>query len=50
MRTRPTVFVMGLDGLGWVADHPDHEALAITIDGRVVWTAGMDRYLASAAA
>ena len=42
-------FVMGLDGLGWVAAHPDHEALAITIDGRLVRTAGVDRYLASAA-
>ena len=42
-------FVMGLDGLGWVAAQPEHDALAITIDGRVVRTAGMDRYLASAA-
>ena len=32
---------------GWRA-HPDHEALAITDDGRVVWTEGMARYLASA--
>lgn len=42
-------FVMGLDGLVWVARHGDHEALAITTDDRVVWTAGMDPYLASAA-
>ena len=42
-------FVMGLDGLAWVARHRDHEALAITTDDRVVWTAGLDRYLASAA-
>ena len=42
-------FVMGIDGLGWVADRPDHEAMAITTDGRLVWTPGMDRYLASAA-
>ncbi len=42
-------FVMGLDGLAWVADHPGHEALAITTGGRVVRTSGMDRYLASAA-
>ena len=42
-------FVMGLDGLSWVAGHDDHEALAITTEDRVVWTAGMDRYLASAA-
>ena len=47
--TRPPRFVMGLDGLRWVAAQPDHDALAITIDGRVVRTAGMDRYLASAA-
>jgi len=42
-------FVMGMDGLRWVADQPDHDALAITLDGRVIRTAGMDRYLASAA-
>ena len=40
-------FVMGLSGLGWVASHADHEALAITDDGRVVWTDGFGRYLAS---
>jgi thiamine biosynthesis lipoprotein len=40
-------FVMGLDGLGWVARHEDHEALAITNDDRVVWTDGFGRYLAS---
>jgi thiamine biosynthesis lipoprotein len=40
-------FVMGLSGLGWVASHPDHEALAITDDDRVVWTDGLGRYLAS---
>lgn len=43
-------FVMGVDdGLRWVAAQRDHDALAITVDGRVVRTAGMDRYLASAA-
>jgi FAD:protein FMN transferase len=42
-------FVMGLDGLRWVAAQGEHDALAITVDGRVVRTAGMDRYLASAA-
>jgi thiamine biosynthesis lipoprotein len=45
-----TAFVMGLDGLRWVAEHPDHDALAITNDDRVVRTSGMDRYLVSAAA
>lgn len=42
-------FVMGLDGLGWVARQPGHDAMAITLDGRVVWTAGMASYLASTA-
>ncbi len=42
-------FVMGLPGLAWVARHPDHEALAITDDDRVVWTDGFGRYLASTA-
>jgi FAD:protein FMN transferase len=40
-------FVMGLDGLAWVAGHPDHEAMAITADDRIVRTAGMDAYLVS---
>jgi thiamine biosynthesis lipoprotein len=39
------VYVMGLDGLGWLAERPDYAALAITDDGRSVWTHGMDRYL-----
>jgi thiamine biosynthesis lipoprotein len=39
------VYVMGLDGLRWLADRPDYAALAITADERTVWTAGMDRYL-----
>ena len=39
------LFVMGLDGLHWLAAHPDYEALAITTDDRVVWTPGMERYL-----
>ncbi len=33
-----TAFVMGLDGLAWVADHPGYGALAITADDRVIWT------------
>lgn len=43
------LFVMGLDGLRWLAAHPDYEALAITADDRVVWTQGMERYLVRAA-
>ncbi len=39
------LFVMGLDGLRWLAGHPEYEALAITTDDRVVWTQGMERYL-----
>jgi len=39
------LFVMGLDGLRWLASHPDYEALAITTDDRVVWTQGIGRYL-----
>ena len=40
-------FVMGLAGLRWVVTHPGHEALAITDDGRLVWTEGLARYLVS---
>jgi thiamine biosynthesis lipoprotein len=34
-----TAFVLGMDGLAWVADHDGYGALAITTDDRVVWTA-----------
>jgi FAD:protein FMN transferase len=33
-----TAFVLGLDGLAWVADHAGYGALAITSDDRVIWT------------
>ena len=33
-----TAFVLGLDGLAWVADHAGYGALAITNDDRVIWT------------
>lgn len=33
-----TAFVLGLDGLAWVADHTGYGALAITNDDRVIWT------------
>jgi thiamine biosynthesis lipoprotein len=42
------VYVMGLDGLGWLAGQGsdgEYAALAITDDGRTVWTDGMERYL-----
>ena len=38
-------YVMGRDGLAWVARHPGYDALAITWDDAMTWTAGMDRYL-----
>lgn len=31
-------FVMGLDGVPWVASHAGYAALAITLDGQLVWT------------
>lgn len=33
-----TAFVMGFEGLAWVADHEGYGALAITADDRVIWT------------
>jgi thiamine biosynthesis lipoprotein len=33
-----SAFVMGLEGLAWVADHDGYGALAITDDDRVIWT------------
>ncbi len=35
------VFVMGLDGLDWLARHPGYEALAITHDAQVITTRGL---------
>ena len=39
------VFVMGLDGLGWLAAQAGYAAFAITDDDRSVWTEGMEDYL-----
>ena len=39
------VYVMGLDGLDWLAGEPDYEAFVITDDDRSIWTLGMERYL-----
>jgi thiamine biosynthesis lipoprotein len=39
------LYVMGLDGLHWLAGRPGYDACAITDDDRVVWTAGLERYL-----
>jgi len=43
------VYAMGIDGLGWLADHDGgvYAACAITDDGRTIWTEGMERYLVS---
>jgi len=38
------VFVMGLDGLDWIAAHPEYDAYAITHDGLTTWTPGFERY------
>ena len=40
-------FVMGEQGLHWVAGMDGYEALAITPDRRTVWTPGMDAHLYS---
>ena len=40
-----TAFVLGLDGLAWVADHVGYGALAITADDRVIWTPVVDEVL-----
>jgi len=41
-----TAFAMGLQGIGWVARHVGYGACGITGDGRVLWTADLDRLLA----
>ncbi len=38
------MFVMGLDGLDWIAAHPDYDAYMITRDDRATWTPGFQRY------
>ena len=43
-------FVMGEEGLGWVAGIDSYQALAITMDRRTLWTAGMESLLVRAAA
>jgi len=40
-----TGYVLGLDGLDWVAAHDGYAAVAITWADTVRWTPGMDRYL-----
>jgi thiamine biosynthesis lipoprotein len=40
------IYVMGLAGLHWLDAYPEYAALAITDDDQVVWTPGMERYLA----
>jgi FAD:protein FMN transferase len=43
-----TAFVKGVDGLAWVAGHDGYGAYGITVDERVLWTDGFERYLAAA--
>jgi thiamine biosynthesis lipoprotein len=43
-------FVMGEEGLGWVAGIDGYSALVVTRDRRVAWTAGMDALLSRAEA
>ena len=38
-------FAMGGDAARWIASIPDYEGGVITSAERVIWTAGMDRYL-----
>ncbi len=38
------VFVMGLDSLEWVVDHPDYDLYLITHQGTTHWTEGFNRY------
>ena len=38
------VFVMGIDGLDWIAHHPDYDAYIITHDDTTHWTPGFNRY------
>jgi thiamine biosynthesis lipoprotein len=38
-------YVMGLDGLGWLAGAPGFAGYAITYDGRVVMTTAMNSLL-----
>ena len=40
------VFVMGLDGLEWIADRAGYDAYLITRDGVAAWTDGFARYRA----
>jgi thiamine biosynthesis lipoprotein len=39
-------FVMGRDGVAWVAQHPGYGAFATTATGRAVWTPDLDGLLA----
>jgi thiamine biosynthesis lipoprotein len=38
------VYIMGLDGLGWIEARPGYEAYLITRDDMTYWTPGFDRY------
>jgi len=38
------LFVMGLEGLAWLARHPEYDAMAITRDDTVITTPGFDAW------
>ena len=38
-------FAMGSEAATWLASIPGYEGGVITVDERVIWTAGMDRWL-----
>jgi thiamine biosynthesis lipoprotein len=38
-------FVMGREGVAWIAGIPYYEAFAATAEGRALWTDGMDHLL-----
>lgn len=38
------LFVMGRNGLDWIADRPEYDAYIITNDGKTRWTDGFDAY------
>jgi thiamine biosynthesis lipoprotein len=44
------VFVMGLDGIGWLASHPAYDGLILTHDGCRLSTPGMGRWTTGARA
>jgi thiamine biosynthesis lipoprotein len=42
------VFVMGVDGVGWIATQPDYDAYLVTHDGETLWSDGFNRHRGAA--